>query len=466
MLNKIKIQNRLMIGFGVLLLLLISLTLFGLQNLRSLSTEINHLNDVAVAKLHWINKMSDAVRFRGTSIRDVALKQDIAFMKTEVQTMREANEEYQTAFTTLQSLIVNNADEQALLVEIQDFEQKLAKIIDEVLEHSLNEDLDAAVEVISDQLRPVQGELIELIVLLSEQIKQQIAQSAESANQSYNTSLVLSGLLMLFSLVLGIILSFLITKSITKPLNKIRDALHNIETRGDYSLRVEVTGRDETAQTAKSLNQFLSQLQVAFDEVNLSLDAVARGEFDKQLNLALSGDLAKLQQGVNASISSVSTTMTGLTEVMDNLYAGNFTVRMSDQVQGDFKTKVDQAVESIHDVIMSINAIMDGMAQGRFDQRLPNEAKGELASLVNNINESLETISLAINQTVDLSQSLAAGDLTRRIEADFNGDLGTMKNALNTAASQLGDTLQAILNESERVDHASATISEGNIDLN
>jgi len=69
------------------------------------------------------------------------------------------------------------------------------------------------------------------------------------------------------AIVVNLVLAFFIVNSITRPLEKMRRAIVQVAEGNDFTLRAEVSGRDEAGQTAQAFNELLNKVQQSLQEV-------------------------------------------------------------------------------------------------------------------------------------------------------------------------------------------------------
>jgi len=77
------------------------------------------------------------------------------------------------------------------------------------------------------------------------------------------------------SITLSLVLTFFIVTSITKPLGRLRQAIVTIARSKDFTQRVDVTGRDETGQTAYAFNDLLATMQASLAAVLISANRIS-----------------------------------------------------------------------------------------------------------------------------------------------------------------------------------------------
>jgi len=114
----------------------------------------------------------------------------------------------------------------------------------------------------------------------------------------------------------------------------------------------------------------------------------------------------------------------------------------------------------------AVGGIVDAAMAGDFSQRVPLDGKdGVIRHLAEAMNTMCENFSKVMTDMSDMLGALAEGDLTRRINADYQGMFGLLKDNANTTAERLAETIAKIKQAAEEVSSASAEISTSATDL-
>ena len=104
--------------------------------------------------------------------------------------------------------------------------------------------------------------------------------SGLQARDNSNTAKQLATRFMLttygLAIVVSLILAFFIVNSITRPLEKMRRAIVQVAEGNDFTLRAEVSGRDEAGQTAQAFNELLTKVQQSLREVLATAARIAQ----------------------------------------------------------------------------------------------------------------------------------------------------------------------------------------------
>ncbi len=113
-----------------------------------------------------------------------------------------------------------------------------------------------------------------------------------------------------------------------------------------------------------------------------------------------------------------------------------------------------------------IGVVIAAAAQGEFGQRIGLEGKTGFFRLVAaNINTLLETASEGLSEVRVALQKLADGDLSYRIERDYAGIFGSLKDNCNATASALTRLVGEVREITGAINTAAGEIAQGNQNL-
>lgn len=113
-----------------------------------------------------------------------------------------------------------------------------------------------------------------------------------------------------------------------------------------------------------------------------------------------------------------------------------------------------------------IAGIVTAAKAGQFDRRAnPVGRSGFLHSMSVELNDLLEVSEQSLQDISRVLQSIAAGDLTKRVERQYQGTFEELKNGCNQTAEKLSAMLTEIAEASGQINQAASEISRGNTDL-
>jgi methyl-accepting chemotaxis protein len=121
---------------------------------------------------------------------------------------------------------------------------------------------------------------------------------------------------------------------------------------------------------------------------------------------------------------------------------------------------VEKAIEG------EVDDLVKAAVAGDFSKRVPLEGKKEfMLNLASAMNSLCDTTGKALDDLAGMMSSLATGDLTQRISAEYQGMFGKLKTDANMMAERIGATIGEIKASAREVTNASAEISTSTTDL-
>jgi methyl-accepting chemotaxis protein len=121
---------------------------------------------------------------------------------------------------------------------------------------------------------------------------------------------------------------------------------------------------------------------------------------------------------------------------------------------------VEKAVEG------EVADLVQAAVAGDFSKRVPIEGKKDfMLNLATAMNSLCENTGKALQDLAGMMGSLADGDMTQRISADYQGMFGQLKEDANKMAERIGATIGEIKASAREVTNASAEISTSTTDL-
>ncbi|MAC46700.1 MAG: diguanylate cyclase [Oceanospirillum sp.] len=133
--------------------------------------------------------------------------------------------------------------------------------------------------------------------------------------------------------------------------------------------------------------------------------------------------------------------------------------RLGTVVEWSDTTSETQAQAEIADIV-------EGASRGDFNRRINTQGKdGFFEELATGINNVMETTSDGLSELARVLGAMSQGDLTQKIDKDFDGMFGQLKGDANATIDQLSGIVTRIKEASDAINTASSEIAAGNSDL-
>jgi methyl-accepting chemotaxis protein len=401
----LRIGQRLTIGFGIVLAMLIGLAVISIDRVATINDGLTTINDVNSVKQRYAINFRGSVHDRAISLRDVSLGGK-AELQANVDDIAKLAENYRKSAVALDALYAagsgSNADEQRILASIKETEAKTMPLITKVIELQRAGDADQAKTLLMTQAKPLFTEWLARInqfIDLEEAKNQAMGRDVRSVAQSFTlVTLVLCG----FALLVGVGIIWWSLKAIS-PLRQLTGIMTRFA-EGDLQPAVPHAERkDEVGEMANALKVFQGNLQ-----------------------------------RVRA---------------------------LEEQEKAEAAARLERA-ESMARIVSDIGEVVAAAASGDFSARLQIEqADAQMQQLVAGINEINAVVDSATSEFSAALHAIAGGDLTQTVATAYRGRFADLKGAINDTVARLSSTMRTIKATSDEVGLAAREINSGASDL-
>jgi methyl-accepting chemotaxis protein len=349
------------------------------------------------------------------------------------------------------------------------------------------------------------GKADALFVQLSERAKT----DRQMSDAAYARTQMQTYLGVALAVALAIGLTLWLRRSIIGPLQTVVETLRNVA-QGNYSNRIDVSCDDELGKVLQGLQSMQTRLGFEVAEskriadetlrVKIALDNVSTGVMiangsreiiytNKAVQRILKGaepDIRKALPNFNAdkllgtNIDSFHKNPSHQANLLStftspytaNLEVGGRSLRVTaSPVINDSNERLGAVAEWLDrtqevQVEKEVASIVDAAQHGDFNQRLSLDGKqGFFKQLAEGLNSLSQVTSTGLNDVAHVLQSIAQGDLTRKIEADYSGIFGQLKDDTNATVERLREVVGRIKEATESINTAAQEIAAGNQDL-
>ncbi|UTW57432.1 MCP four helix bundle domain-containing protein [Kordiimonas sp. SCSIO 12603] len=223
-----KINTRLFWGFGILIVLMVSLTVVGSNDVSRVNNMLTIINDVNSVKQRYAINFRGSVHDRAIALRDVTLLTDLDELDETLNEIEKLTEDYSVSAVAMDKLFRERdditSDERAILARIKDIEAKTLPIIDSVLKARDAGEIDEATSMVVYEARPAFVTWLKIInefIDLQEEKNKVVTDQARGVTESFQLQMTL---LTLAAVVFGVLVAGWTIVSI-RPLKNLTDSI-------------------------------------------------------------------------------------------------------------------------------------------------------------------------------------------------------------------------------------------------
>ncbi|WP_188250369.1 methyl-accepting chemotaxis protein [Stenotrophomonas maltophilia] len=465
-LRNVRVAWRLGLGFGLLLLLVAAVVATGATASVVQKRAMQQVVDVSVAKVRLLSQMLDANNQMMVVRREMLIRQG-DHRTSDEKRIADLVKRYEASWSAYQAL-PSDAEGKAIAETIaakRAVARPLNKQTSELMEQG---DYPGAVAL---TLGPVQDAANGWNKALSDGVDFEEKESREAAAEAIRLGersllqlLVLGGV----ALLAGIGASVMIGRSLTGPLARAVNLAERLS-KGQLDQEFRLGGRDELTQLGDAMASVRQSVQAAIGAQLQMAEQHEAGAIRYRMDAsAFPGDFGRMVQATNSLVESHVQVELLMAEVMQRYAIGDLSRDLPDY-PGE-KGTLTRTLAAVKQSLMAINAQIDELARaaraGDFSMRGDAGAfQYQFKTMVEHLNGMMASSQASIADVSDVLRAISHGDLTARMEGEYEGVFARMRDDANTTTAQLTGIVRGIQVAADSINNAAQELAAGNNDL-
>ena len=465
-LRNVRVAWRLGLGFGLLLLLVAAVVATGATATMVQKRAMEQVVEVGVAKVRLLSEMLDANNQMMVVRREMLIRQGEDRANDE-QRIADLVKRYEASWTAYQAL-PGDAEGKVIgetIAAKRALARPLNKQTSELMEQG---DFPGAVAL---TLGPVQEAangwnkaLADGVAYEEKESREAAAEAIRLGERSLLQLLVLGGV----ALLAGIAASVLIGRSMTGPLARAVQLAERLS-KGELDQEFRLGGRDELTQLGEAMASVRQSVQAAIGAQLQMAEQHEAGAIRYRMDAsAFPGDFGRMVQATNHLVESHVQVQLLMAEVMQRYAIGDLS-RDLPEYPGE-KGTLTRTLAAVKQSLMAINAQIDELARaaraGDFSVRGDAAAfQYQFQAMVNHLNGMMASSQASIADVSDVLRAISHGNLTARMEGEYEGVFARMRDDANATTTQLTGIVRGIQVAADSINNAAQELAAGNNDL-
>ncbi|WP_445426004.1 methyl-accepting chemotaxis protein [Alishewanella sp. HL-SH06] len=210
----------------------------------------------------------------------------------------------------------------------------------------------------------------------------------------------------LFVLIIFLVISLvsLIARSINKPISQASSDLAKIRTNKDFTLRLQLTGKDEISALGQDMNSLLSDVQNLVKSVNHSLETLDKVTVELAKTAASTAEVTQAQQGETDMVATAVTEMGAtIQEIASNTEAASSTAQTANE-------HAQKGQQQVNDTVTYVRALAERLQHANLsavELQKDSTSIGSVLDVIRSIAE--QTNLLALNAAIEAARAGDAG---------------------------------------------------------
>jgi methyl-accepting chemotaxis protein len=452
----LRIAAKLMLGFGLILVLLVTVSAFGIVQLRRVTEQTQVINERWLPSVYSIEEMRlGAAGYRRQQYAHLAAPDAASMDKFEGLIAKSLAD-----FTAGQKIYdpLPQTEEEAKTYQqfLLDWKAYLDFSKDWLLLSKGGKKDEARAMLMNGPMREAYYKIDTALSRIAEINNDGSKQAGATSEAIAQHALALISGATALAVVVGMLIAWLLARGISRPIHEMAGAMRKVAD-GDLTVRVEVASRDEVGAMAAALNQTVETLHQVMTDIRDAADqTAASGE-------ELSASAQNISSGAQTQASSVEEISASVQELSKSI----------DQVAANAgeANRVAQATSATASVGgQTVGRSIDGM-------KAINDSSTQIAKIIGVINQiANQTNLLALNAAIEaasagehgLGFAVVADEVRKLAErastaaqeiAQLIDESGKRVDEGASLSQEVGKSLQAILDGITRTSQGMAGIS-------
>lgn len=440
------INLRLILGFSVVLMMMVVLTVIGISRVNFIDEQITQITDVNSVKQRYAINFRGSVHDRAIAVRDVVFARDSSELNKDIEDIRTLDSFYQKSATAMRQIMTSDmtvtSDERRIYAQINNIEQKTLPLIEQVISAKQTGDEATAKSILLNQARPAFVEWLAIInefIDYEEAINQQATKETRAVASSFQTWMIV---LTAIAIAIGSGVAYRISYQVRQAVGgEPKEAAKVVANISQGNLTGEINSCCPNSMMA-SVEVMQKQLKTTVHSIIASSDELS----DRAISVT-AGSMQALE-AADRQVAQTNNAKTSLDSMSDSIHNVVETVR---QTEDNSKATVElsqRGRNAVQDVATEIEKISTTVKATVSQVNVLQERAREIGDIINVIRGiSEQTNLLALNAAIEAARAGESGrgfavvaDEVRQLAqrtGDATGEIESMINQVqeNTQAS-------------------------------
>ncbi|MES2130313.1 MAG: methyl-accepting chemotaxis protein [Pseudomonadota bacterium] len=444
-LANMKVGTRLGLGFALVLVLLVAVTILGITRMAQIQDRLDRVVGVNNVVTRLVIDMRSNVNARVTSLKTLTLMTDPDSMEPEMKRFKDQTADYDALEKKLTDKFAaeGTPEEKTMLATVKDMEAVAMPAIGKASELWLGNKAEEATRVFIKEIKPAQKkwlESLDQLAGLEDKVNAQVQGEAEKAfNNARNFMLILG----LVAVGLGVAAAVIITRGLIKQLGGEPDYTAQIASsiaHGDLSVSIDTSSASqgsllmEVREMRNSLKDIVGQVRGGTETIGTASREIAAGNID------LSSRTEMQASALEKTASAMEELTSTVKQNADNAREANLLAASASDVARKGGEVVSQVVDTMGSINASANKIVD------------------IIGVIDGI--AFQTNILALNAAVEAARAGEQGRGFAVVASEVRNLAQRSAAAAKEIKTLIGDSVEKVERGSKLVGQAGVTMDE------
>lgn len=438
--TRVTVQTRLLIGFGAVIVMMIAITIIGINNVNAIDKAMTVITDMNSVKQRYAINFRGSVHDRAIAIRDVVLLSEHSELQNTLRDIANLETFYNDSRVPLDQLMMNGstAKEANILDTIKQIERKTMPLVKQVINEVQQGNKQQAQTLLLSSVRPA---FVEWLAAINQFIDYQEVGNQQETKMVRETAAGFEGIMFALTSIAFLISGFIVYRiahglkvSLDGEPSEVARLLSRVAD-GDLTQKIEARYENSVLfslkKTQNQLSSTVTNIAGASNEINSQIDIVSTGSADV---------LSLVQQQREYTVEATE----NLNDMRDKTYTVSELLVQTEQNSSQTlesctlgSQSVNATATEIQNVLTTVSSALDKL------QKLEQRTKdiSGIISVISGISD--QTNLLALNAAIEAARAGESG----RGFAVVADEVRTLAQSTGSATSEIETMLTEITKE-------------------
>ena len=474
--KNLKVSKKLLLSFGIIVLMTIVLVVFAAFGFSRVSGDINSFNTSFLC-VQRVDSMKENIQTAAKDMMQAAVEPDET---KKLEKLSLAEEELNAILKAVQDMNALYGGKSASLTDAENYLKASLNGFQKYSEHCKDHDVTGAYEFYMNEVYPNMISAKTSIDSVHEAAVIDANKVYEDGTSSSMTLMIVVSALGVAATIISIVLALYLTKQLVSAIKEVHAAAERVSN-GDFDAQINYVSKDELGQLADNMRTLCARTKEVIEDIDQAFDELSQGNLNVTSNnpSAYVGAYKSIYENESSFISRINEVMVNINQASEQVASGSEQVAAGAQALASGATEQASSVEELAATIQIIAGQINQNAEAaKAASEKTNEAGGamnsanekmsELVSAMEEIKERSNQISQIIKTIEDIAFQTNILSLNAAIEAARAGEAGKgfavvadeVRNLASKSAEAANNTNELIENTVRAVEHGNGLVGE------
>lgn len=471
MFRNIKIRARMLISYGIIIILLLIASVIALFMLQKVGTNLTNFyhNNYTVTVEAW--KARRSMQAARADIMQSILETDQ--VATE-QLIEQAEQELALMRGTFPIIRERFRGDIELVSQVENVLEEVIPYRDQIFELTRENKKTEAAKLVNEKYVPLLDKMGDLLSQISEIAGKNAKTMVEQGNTFVFTAIAVVCVVAGVSIVLAVALGVYIADGICKPVTELEKAAADISA-GKLDTDISYQSGDELGRLADSMRATINDLRFYIQDFGYVMAELSKGNLTVNTKAEYQGNFADLQHSIMTLTEALNDTLRRLNESAEQVASGSEQVSFGAQALSRGASEQAVSIEEVGDAIAMVSCQVknneDNAMQARLEARrveeemtASNQKMLDMISAMKEINETSGAIRKIIKTIENIAFQTNILSLNAAVEAARAGEAGKGFGAVADEVRNLAaKSAEASKSTAQLIQNAVAAVEKGTL---